>query len=77
MRRREQVLRRLGKTLRELRTERGLSQWAVAELAGVDHNYIGMIERGERNPAAVNLVRIADALGVDPNELLRDLTKRR
>ena len=70
--RRDQVLKRFGKTLRELRTERGLSQWALGDAAGLDHNYIGMIERGERNPAIVNVVKIAEALGVSPGELFRD-----
>jgi transcriptional regulator with XRE-family HTH domain len=73
--RRDQVLKRFGKTLRELRTERGLSQWALADKAGLDHNYIGMIERGERNPAVVNVVKIADALGVAPGELFRGFEK--
>jgi transcriptional regulator with XRE-family HTH domain len=40
-----------------------MSQWAVGDAAGLDHNYIGMIERGERNPAVVNVVKIAKALG--------------
>ena len=71
--RRDHILSRFGKTLRELRTERGLSQEKVAELAGLDRNYVGMIERGERNPAVVNIVRIAKALGVPPGELFRDL----
>ena len=69
--RRDQLLTRFGKTLRELRTERGLSQWALADAAGMDHNYVGMIERGERNPAIVNVVKIAKALGVSPGELFR------
>jgi transcriptional regulator with XRE-family HTH domain len=68
-RERKQVLSRFGKTLRELRTERGLSQWALADAAGLDHNYVGMIERGERNPAVVNVVKIAKALGVSPAAL--------
>ena len=70
-RERKQILSRFGKTLRELRTERGLSQWALADAAGLDHNYVGMIERGERNPAVVNVVKIAKALGVSPRELFR------
>lgn len=71
--RRQHILSRFGKTLRELRTERALSQEKVAELAGLDRNYIGMIERGERNPAVVNVVKIAKALGVKPADLFRDL----
>jgi transcriptional regulator with XRE-family HTH domain len=69
--RRATVLARFGKTLRELRTERGLSQDELAARAGLDRNYIGMIERGERNPAIVNVVKIADALDVPPSELFR------
>jgi transcriptional regulator with XRE-family HTH domain len=65
------VLARFGKTLRELRTERGLSQDELAARAGLDRNYIGMIERGERNPAIVNVVKIAEALNVPPSELFR------
>ena len=68
---RKQILTKFGKTLRALRTERGLSQWALADAAGMDHNYVGMIERGERNPAIVNVVRLAEALGVKPGELFR------
>ena len=70
--RRDQILTKFGKTLRALRTARGLSQWALADAAGMDHNYIGMIERGERNPAVVNVVKIAKALGVPPSELFKD-----
>ena len=70
--RRDQVLTKFGKTLRALRTERGLSQWALADAAGMDHNYVGMIERGERNPAVVNVVRLAKALGVSPGQLFRE-----
>ena len=74
--RRATVLARFGKTLRELRTERGLSQDELAARAGLDRNYIGMIERGERNPAIVNVVKIAEALDVSPSELFRLFDKR-
>ena len=66
---RDEILRLFGDRLRELRTERNLSQERLAELAGLDRNYIGQIERAERNVALVNIVRIAQALEVEPGEL--------
>ena len=66
---RDEILRFFGEHLRELRTERNLSQERLAELAGLDRNYIGQIERAERNVALVNIVRIAKALEVEPAEL--------
>lgn len=71
---RDEILRLFGERLRELRTERGLTQEQLAEAAGVDRNYIGQIERGERNVALVNIVRIANALEVKPDELFRNLS---
>jgi len=67
---RDEILRLFGERLRELRTERGLTQEQLAEAAGVDRNYIGQIERGERNVALVNIVRIAGALSIKPGDLL-------
>ena len=66
---RDEILRLFGERLRELRTERNLSQERLAELAGLDRNYIGQIERAERNVALVNIVRIAQALEIAPGEL--------
>ena len=74
---RDEILRLFGERLRELRAERGLSQERLAELAGVDRNYIGQIERAERNVALVNIVRIAKALGIEPGELFARFTAAR
>lgn len=71
---RDEILRLFGERLRELRTERNLSQEALAELAGLDRNYIGQIERAERNVALVNIVRIAKALEIEPGELFSPFT---
>ncbi len=59
-----------GRRLRALRTERGLSQEALADLAGIHRTYVGSVERGERNIALDNIHALADALGVAAGELL-------
>ena len=60
----------LGRTIKGLRLELGLSQEALAFEAGIDRSYIGGIERGEHNLALVNLMKISQTLGVSSSELL-------
>ncbi len=57
--------------VRKLRLEAGLSQEALAELAGVHRTYIGMLERAEKNVTIYNIERIAYALKVDASDLLK------
>ena len=59
----------MGKRIRELRTERGYSQEGFAYEVGLDRTYMGSVERGERNIAAINLIRIAKTLKVEVGEL--------
>ena len=54
------------------RKARGLSQRALAQLAGLDRTYVGSVERGERNVSIDNVERLAEALGIE----LADLFKR-
>jgi len=65
----EQIKKKFGNRLRELRQGKGLSQEALAFACGLDRTYIGGIERGERNPSLVNIYKIAEALGVSVKEL--------
>lgn len=64
------IQRRLGKNVARLRKERGLSQEAFADHAGIHRTYISDIERGARNPTIEIVAKIAKALGVRPGTLL-------
>ena len=62
--------RLLGKTIRDLRRARNWSQEELAEKAGLHRNYVGGVERGERNIALLNIVAIARALKITPGQLI-------
>jgi transcriptional regulator with XRE-family HTH domain len=66
-----------GARVRDLRKERGLSQEELAHRAGMHHTYLGGIERGERNPALLNIVRLARALDVPVVALFITFDSRR
>ena len=71
-----QVLAKLGKRLRETRTARGMSQEVLAQLAGLNRNYVNQVECGRRNVSILNLVKIAEALAVDLAVLIGEISKR-
>jgi transcriptional regulator with XRE-family HTH domain len=63
-------LRRIvARNLKRLRKERGLSQEELADLAGLNRNYIGMIERQENAATVDTLEALAKALEVEPARL--------
>ena len=59
-----------GKRVRNLRLKSGFSQEALAELSNLHRNYIGGVERGERNIGLLDIVALARALGVRPAKLM-------
>ena len=68
----DRIKKAFGSRLRDLRKEKGLSQEALAFECGLDRTYIGGIERGERNPSLVNIVRIACSLKISPCSLFEN-----
>lgn len=60
----------VGDRLRRLRERKGWSQEDLGFESGLHRNYIGGIERGERNVGIENIARLAKALGIRPRDLL-------
>ncbi|MBT3191516.1 MAG: helix-turn-helix transcriptional regulator [Verrucomicrobia bacterium] len=69
------IKKRLGESVRRYRREAGLSQEYLAELTGLHRTYISDIERGSRNVAILNIVRLAKALKVKPSDLVDGVEK--
>ena len=60
-----------GKNVRSLRESAGLSQEELSFRAGMKRTYLSDLERGVRNPSVRALGRLADALNVQPDRLLK------
>ena len=69
------ILQDFGAMVRAYRIERNLSQEAFADACEIDRSYMGGVERGERNLALVNIVRIVQALDMEPSDFFRGLDK--
>lgn len=67
---------KIGKRLKELRTEKGLSQEKFSFMCELDRTYIASIEQGKRNVSIANIEKIAKALDMSVYEFLNsDLFK--
>ncbi len=60
----------VGRNIRRLRKAKGLTQEALAHEAGMATRYVAGLERGEENPSLKYLVKIAEALSIEPARLL-------
>lgn len=65
----EEIQRKFGKRLAELRDKKGFTQENFSFEVGVDRTYISYIERGKRNPSLYMLWKIAKALSIRLSEL--------
>lgn len=66
----------VGKTIRVLRKEKGLSQDVLSSLAGIARTHLTMIENGSKQANFETLWRIATALEIRPSELVAQIEER-
>ena len=59
------------RTLKKLRTAKGLSQEDFGSEAGLHRTYVSQLERGLKSPSLKTLHKIAEVLGIQMSELLR------
>jgi len=66
------ILENIAENMRRLRKEKSLSQNELAWEADIDRTYIGYLENMKRNVSIVILCKVAHALDIDVEELLKD-----
>lgn len=69
--------RTFAENLRRARLGHGLSQEALADAAGIDRTYVSSLERDVYGASLDMVDKLADALGVEPLELLKPVRKSR
>lgn len=62
-----------GQAVREKRLALGWSQEELAEKVGLHFTYVSSVERGERNIALENIVKLARGLGLHPIDLMKNI----
>jgi len=67
----ENTIKQFGNKVREIRLQKKMSQGDVAKILGVHRSYISGIERGTRNPSLITIGKIAKALGVSKDILVK------
>jgi len=59
------------KVLKELRTNKKISQEKLAELCNLDRTYISLLERGLRQPTLSTIFKLSHALEISPSEFIK------
>ena len=67
----EKISAKLGQNMKRIRAKKKMSQGDIARALEVDRGCISNIENGKKNPTIATLQKLADALGVSPDELLK------
>ena len=73
----ESLNRLFGRIVAERRAQMGISQERLALNAELDRTFVGKVEQGKHSPSLGSLFKLAQGLGMTPDELVRELRERR
>jgi putative transcriptional regulator len=73
----DKELTKLGKRIKQLRLERGLSQAKLGAKIGKDQQSINKVEAGDFNPTYIYLLEISEGLEIDLTELLNIVSTKK
>ena len=62
---------KLGRNLKRIRTEKGITQGDIVRTLGMDRAFVSNIENGKTNPTLATIAKLAKALGVKIEELIK------
>ncbi|MDO8591015.1 MAG: helix-turn-helix transcriptional regulator [bacterium] len=62
---------KLGRNLKRIRTEKGISQGDIVRSLGMDRAFVSNIENGKTNPTLATIAKLAKAIGVSVGELMK------
>ena len=62
---------KLGKNLKRIRTQKGISQGDIVRSLGMDRAFVSNIENGKTNPTLATITKLAKALGISVGELMK------
>ncbi len=65
------ISKRLGQNIKKIRTSKGMSQGDICRALNMDRGYMSAIENGKKNITIQQLERLAKALGVPVDKLLK------
>ncbi|HEX7191834.1 MAG TPA: helix-turn-helix transcriptional regulator [Thermoanaerobaculia bacterium] len=65
-----------GAAVRQLREAPGWTQEQLAERSEMNASYLGFLERGDNVPTLSIIIQLAEAFGMEPADLLREMTRR-
>ena len=65
------ISQKLGENIKKIRTRKGMSQGDICRALDMDRGYMSAIENGKKNVTLAQLERFARALGVNPDQLLK------